>query len=664
MRQTFDLSTLTWTLTGWHPWFWKPHCSMETGASLLPAVGPILVSIPSSVQQALRDAALLPDWQHGLNSLNCEWVEHRHWVYETDLPDDWVASTDHVYLDCAGLDFQGCLLVNGIEIGTFRNTFLPHHFDLTPFLLPRSNHLTIVFTENPPALGQVGFTSQFRDWKARFYYIWDFTPRIVQTGIWDTITLTATTGDAIERLALYTEYDYVTQRGTVIVDGACQHTGATAVEIAVFDAGHEIACQTFPVSSAWHHQVGDIPVKPWNPNASGEQQQYTVEIRLLASNHQVVDTERRRVGFRSIDWQPCTNAPRDAEPWICCINGAPTFLKGINWVPLRPTFADLTETDYRERLTLYRDAGVNLLRIWSGAVLEKEVFYNLCDELGLLVWQEFPQCSSWLENWPSEDPARIAEIHEIAISYITRRQHHPSLIMWCGGNELQGAVDGGKVGVGKPIDRGHPMMVELADVVQRYDPTRRFTPTSPTGPTFYAVDSAYGQDVHHEVHGPWDHSGPMESWQAYWDADDALFRSEVGMPGSCSEALLERISDGPILPADNSNPLWRHSGSTWIQWTTYLTEGGDPDDLQVYVTWSQQRQAEALAYAAQACQRRFPAIGGIIFWMGHDAFPCPVGLSLIDAFGNPKPAFWAIARIFRQQPNCVAPPVATKSEGV
>lgn len=653
MHQTFDLATLDWTLTGWHPRFWRPHCSMETNVQLLPDIGPLTIKIPGSVQQALRAAEILPDWQHGLNSRSCEWVEHRHWVYEADLPDAWLQA-DRLQLDCAGLDYQGYVFLNGKEIGTFKNTFVPHAFELTPFLSPSGNHLALVFTENPFALGQVGYTSETSDWKARFYYVWDFTPRIVQTGIWDRMSLTASTGDAIDRLSLYTEYGAATQRGAVVVRGACRVQAAAQVEVLIVDETREIIRHVFPISDEFTYRVEDCFVAPWQPNGAGTQQRYTVTVRLLDTEQQVLDATSRQVGFRQIAWLPCANAPADAEPWICSINGTPTFLQGINWVPIRATFADVTDAEYRQRLTLYRDAGCNLIRVWGGAVLEKEIFYDLCDELGLLVWQEFPQCSSWLENWPSEDATRIAEISEIARSYIARRQHHPALLMWCGGNELQGAIDGGHVGVGKPIDRSHPMMATIEQLVQADDPTRRFTPTSPLGPTFYATEEAYGQGVHQEVHGPWNYSGAFESWQAYWDHDDALFRSEVGMPGSSALALIQALCDGPILPADATNLFWKHSAANWLQWQDYLADGGDPEAPEAYVAWSQHRQAQALGYAASACQRRFPAIGGIIFWMGHDTFPTPLSLSLIDAAGNPKPAFHAIAEVFQQTTDVAA----------
>jgi len=369
---------------------------------------------------------------------------------------------------------------------------------------------------------------------------------------------------------------------------------------------------------------------------------------LLDGEGNILDREERSVGFRQVGWKACEGGPEGALPWICEVNGEDVFLQGFNWVPIRPNFADVGEDQYRRLLETYRDLGTNLLRVWGGAVLEKECFYQICDELGIMVWQEFPLSSSGIDNWPPEEPQAIAAMEEIATSYVRRRQHHPSLIIWCGGNELQGALDGGKQGIGKPVDCEHPMMAVQEEVVQALDPTRRFLPTSSSGPRFGAAAEDFGKGLHHDVHGPWNHAGSLEGWYAYWDGDDALLRSETGMPGSSSAEIL-RVFGGELAwpPDKHRNPWYRHVSPWWDQWGEYLAEEGDPEDLEGYVAWSQKRQADGLAHVTRRCKERFPAIGGLLFWMGHDCFPCPINTAVIDFNGEPKPAGEAIGRIFR-----------------
>ena len=187
--------------------------------------------------------------------------------------------------------------------------------------------------------------------------------------------------------------------------------------------------------------LADLPVEPWWPNGIGPAKTYT--LRMEAAIQGEPWRLDRIVGFKRVRWLPCEGAPEDAEPWICEVNGTPVFLQGANWVPPRTCYPDSSDDEYRRLIDLYRDMGCTCLRVWGGAILEKESFYRLCDEAVSLVSQEFPLSSSSDDNWPHEDPEVIVELSHICISYIARRAHHPSSCSWCGGNELLGGGDKG-----------------------------------------------------------------------------------------------------------------------------------------------------------------------------------------------------------------------------
>jgi len=192
------------------------------------------------------------------------------------------------------------------------------------------------------------------------------------------------------------------------------------------------------------------------------------------------------------------------------------------------------------------------------------------------------------------------------------------------------------------------MLKALGEVVRDLDPTRRFLPTSASGPTFAGDVETYGQGVHWDVHGPWRAEGDLGGeWSAYWRGDDALMRSEVGAPGPSSADLIRRYAgDMDPLPGTLENPLWRRT-SWWIEWPQFAAEMGcEPATLEAYVAWGQERQARALAIAAGACKARFPRCGGFIVWMGHDSFPCTANTAVIDFEGHPKPAAYALADVF------------------
>lgn len=606
-------------------------------------------AVPGSVQGALRAAGVLPDWNVGLDARACDWVENRHWAFETALPAEWFTDGGQVRLECQGLDDRGWVLWNARDIGTFCGAFVPHIFPVGTTSSEGRHHLQIVFDCPPRWLGQFGYTSRMTEWRARFNYTWDWTCRLVQIGVWDTLTLVVSDGEELAELAVTTDAAVETATGILMAQGTIAGTRGTHLCLRLCDGEavirqEMVTREAFAAGCRWE----GLPIALWWPNGAGAQPLYDLHVDLCDADGTVLDTETRRVGFKHLAWEPCAGAPAGADPWLCVVNGQPLFLQGVNWTPVRPNYADVTVDEVTARLDTYAALGCNMLRVWGGAVLEREAFYAGCDARGLLVWQEFPLSSSGMENWPPEDEASIAAQSEIAVSYIRRRQHHVALALWCGGNELQGNLAGEKVGTGKPVDLSHPLMARFQALVAAHDPTRRFLPSSSSGPRFCAEEREFGQGVHWDVHGPWAVQGTMDDWQRYWEHDDALFRSETGCPGA-SPAALTRQYGGPLapMPASHDNPLWRRT-YWWIEWEACCAElGREPATLDAYVAWSQQRQTTALRIAVSATKRRFPAVGGILLWMGHDSFPCTANTAILDFHGHPKPAAEAVGEVFR-----------------
>lgn len=650
MRNRFDLSALDWRLSGWTPHLWRLMQTMELGETPNAEVTGIPAKVPGSVQQALRDAGLLPDWNVGLNSRACEWVENRHWIYETTLPDEWFAAGKAFQLVCMGLDYQGTVYLNGRSLGDFCGTHVPHRFDLTPHLQPEKNSLRILFDLSPRWLGQFGYTSQVREWKARFNYTWDWIPRLVQIGIWEEIFIEATDGQRIEAFRCTTDADVESGTGILRVWGQAEAKEGANLRVTLQREGRVIRSEEIPVEqfNASGMLWRDLPVELWWTNLAGGQPLYQVHGTLLDAQGREIDRESRRVGFRNIVWRSCEGAPEGADPWLCVVNGKPIFLQGVNFVPLLPNFAEASPERYRTLLTLYRDLGVNTFRVNGVGYLEKEPFYDLCDEFGLLVWQDVPLSSSGVDNVPPDDENAICQVAAILHSFIPRRQHHPSLLLWSGGNELHER----KEGYGAPCDTSHPLLKRLEEVVRAEDPGRRFLPTSATGPRFNADPKAFGKGLHWNVHGPWKPWDDLTGWEEYWREDDALFRAESGAPGACSADIIRQYAgDLDPMPVAADNPVWRRPLTWWIEAEQFEAEHGrPPQTLEEYVAWSQQRQARALSIAVGACKARFPRCGGVLLWCGHDCYPCPANTSLIDFHCQPKPAALALQKIWRGEP--------------
>lgn len=654
MKKQYDLSQLDWKLAGWIPESWRMQPDAEElNTSPYAEVAAMPAKVPGSVQAALLDAGRIEDWNAGMNAVACEWVEHRHWIYEAHIPDDWIEIGLGFRLNCLGLDNAGYVMLNGKPIGEFRGAYQPHVFDLTPLIRAERNILRIIFDTPPKWLGYTGFTSKFTEWKARFSYSWDWMVRFVPIGIWDDIFLEVTDGIEISDFVCVADADMSDSTGSLKMQGRIPPS-EVEVKVGLYGDGAVIREKTLTASEFTAAGISwtGLEVDLWWPNLEGDQKLYTVTCTLIDCDGAVVDEITRRVGFRNIAWQMNEDAPADADPWLCTVNGKPIFLQGINWTPIRPNFADLTEEDYRKRLDIYKDMGLNVFRVWGGGILEKEVFYNLCDEMGLMVWQEFPFSSSSFENWPPEDPVAIREMRGIARSYVRRRQHHASLIIWCGGNELHKKApqeDGTILAVAAGLD--HPMLAMLKEVVEEYDPARRFVATSPTGPLLDGDPKDAGKGLHWDVHGPWMPGDDLNDWVEYWAADDALFRSEVGSPSASPTHILDKYAakDSFTAPTADS-PAWRRQFDWWwwAEWPKFKVQNGrDPESADEYVAWSQDRQAKALGIAAKACKDRFPGCGGFIVWMGQDCFPCTANTSIIDFDGDPKPAVAALKEIFR-----------------
>lgn len=617
-----------WTLSGWRQNDWELALTPERAKVRNPDVGPVPATVPGSVRGALRAAGIVPDPMIGRQSRLSEWIENRHWSFERELPSgvaDGLAPGARIVLVCESLDYAGAVLIDEDVVGEFTGTFVVHEFDVTDAVLAGGRTLRIVFTDVPDGLGQNGRTSRIRPLKPRFSYGWDWTPRIVQTGIPGQLRLERRESAALRATRITA--DPGTATITVALPPDVSASVRVTTEAGILTAqGTGTVTVPVPAPRTWHVGQPNVP--------------YPVEV--TASDGQVL---RRAVGFRTITWRPTASAPAGAEDWLCVVNGDPVFLAGVNWVPIRPDYADVTDDEYRLRLQTYRDLGFVLIRVWGGAGRERDVFYELCDELGLLVWQELPLSSSGLDNEPPRDDAFIAQLTRVAREYARDLAHHPSLLLWSGGNELT-RVSAPAV-PGTPLERTHPTLAAAEAALSVADPGRRFIATSPLGPRFEADAAEFGRGLHHDVHGPWEFAGAPEQWRAYWRADDAVLRSEVGVSGASSMDLLTRyeLHDAPDKAA--LRQLWTHSSGWWLA----DFDRSDTDDLARWVGASQQRQAEMLAVAAESTLARFPAAAGFVVWLGHDTFPCAVSLSLLDYDGAAKPAALALARVFSTSPH-------------
>jgi beta-mannosidase len=393
-------------------------------------------------------------------------------------------------------------------------------------------------------------------------YGWDFCPRIVHQGIWRPVTI----DPPPELFPVVTLEDEI---GTVEVDG-------------------EVVLRV------------DAP-ELWWPNGMGEQPLYDLEVGGV----------RLSVGFRTVTF----------EDYELHVNGVPIPVRGWNWVPLDALYGVPRPEKLAQLLGLAARANVNLIRVWGGGLLETPEFYELCDRLGLLVWQEFAQSSSGIDSAPSDDPEFIRTLVEDARQIVPRRRRHPSLAIWCGGNELDG-------------DDSTPVLAALKEVVQELDPGRAWLATSPLGP----------KGAEPDVHGPWEHQG-LRKHHEHYETRTSKLHSEFGVEGMTNRRALEAlIPEEQRWPADRSNPVYEHLGAWWNNAPLVQESfGGRIEDVETMRRCSQWLQYEGLRYAVEATLARG---AGTIPWQLNEPYPNAWCTCAVDYHGVPKPAYYGVARAY------------------
>lgn len=458
-----------------------------------------------------------------------------------------------------GVDHEAIVFVDGEEVGRHEGAFTPFEVELGA----GERLLAVAVREAPECEPQVGETRRVTVHKSRMGYGWDFCPRLVHQGIWRPVTLDAPP----EFFPVVTLQDDI---GTVSVED-------------------DVVLRV------------DSP-ELWWPNGMGEQKLYDVEFGGV----------HFKVGFRDVSF----------DDYELRVNGTAVRVRGWNWVPIDALYGVPRPEKLAHLLCLAARANANLIRVWGGGLIETPEFYDLCDRLGLLVWQEFVQSSSGIDSKPSDDPAFVATMTEDARQIVPRRRARPSLALWCGGNELEG-------------DDSTPVLAALSHVVRELDPDRHWLPTSPVGEA--------------DVHGPWEHQG-LRVHNGHYDGQASKLHSEFGVEGMTNRRTLAAlIAEEHRWPTDRSNPVYEHLGAWWNN--TPLVQaafGGRIEDVETMRRCSQWLQYEGLRYAVEATLRRG---AGTIPWQLNEAYPNAWCTCAVDHRGDAKPAYWGVARAYRGAPS-------------
>ncbi|GIG26684.1 glycoside hydrolase family 2 protein [Cellulomonas denverensis] len=601
-------------------------------------------TVPGSAVTALAAAGELPDPYRGRNSRAAEWTGSRSWVFArgVDLPP--TAPGERVVLELDGIDPSGTVFWDGRRIGRVDGLYHSLRIEL-PDPTPGPHRLAVVVDPLPESQPQVGRTERVRVHRPRVTEGWDFCPRLPHQGLWRSARIVIDRVQLAE-LTVRTELDPAGD-GTVRLAGAIEvgDDGPAAIEVAVLDRdGREVAHTVVEPAAngpvrALHPTVPVPSPALWWPRGLGDPVTYTVRVRATGGTR---DLWRGTVGFRTARLVANTGAPDGALGYTAEVNGRRLPLVGWNWAPADAQYGALRPERVRHLVQLAADSGARLLRVWGGGLVETEEFYQACDRAGLLVWQEFSQSSSGMQSAPATDPEFVAMLRREARAVVPPRTHHPSLLLWGGGNELD--LDG------IPLDEDRsPALAALREEVARLDPGRSWLPTSPTGPAFHhrADVIAAAPEDQHDVHGPWEHQG-LTGQQALADSGTCLAHTEFGVEGMANRRLMDHLVPAEdVWPLDRSNPVHRHLGEWWDN-APLVAEcfGGRLTGVEAYRRASQHLQATGLAYAVEADRRRWPRCSMVLPWQLAESYPNTWCTAVVDHLGDPKPAYHAVARAF------------------
>ena len=611
--------------------------------------------VPGSVHLDLMRAGVIPDPFVRLHERDAAWVDDSDWVYETTFAAE--TPGPNMFLRFLGLDTIAEIALNGQPLGTTDNMFIAHEFPVGGRIIAGENHLSVTFRsalragrERQAAWNKSGEDTLPYHWdnwnerafvrKAQYQYGWDWGPVLRGCGIWQPVELVTV---PIARLGDWQHSVEFTDDGKALVTVTAEvermpgHED-TPVTLKISTGSESSVTLSVPSGAGILAVTGAVTFQDtqrWQPNGLGEPQLHYFGLSL-ASGELNCGTRLLSIGLRTVELIREPDADGKGESFKFRVNGSDLFIKGANWIPEDSFPTRITKAKLRERIGQAKDAGFNMLRIWGGGFYESDDFYDICDEMGILVWQDFTYGCSYYPD--TGDYAEAAKIE--ATAAVKRLRHHASLALWCGNNENLTMYEGNWTGTRPPRFLGDHFYQEiLPAVVAAENPETPYWPGSPYGGP--DANSADFGDCHN-----WDVWHGRGDWVHYTE-NDSRFCSEFGFAASCGLGAWDTC----LAPAD------KHPHSPAVRWHDKTRKGYDvylamvdihfpkSQTLEDLVYYTQCNQAEALKYGVEHYRRRKGRNWGTLFWQLNDCWPVQ-SWAVIDSQGEPRAAYFACKKFY------------------
>lgn len=609
--------------------------------------------LPTDVHWALHRAGKAGHPYVGLNARDLRWVEDKAWWFRKRFTVPESFEDKYVRLMVEGTDYYGHYWLNGRYLGRSEGAFGAAKMGVHGLRTTGDNELIVRVECGGYKHGKEGGAPRASLVKSELWSGWATGAHDLNTvGIWQPLRLVANGWPCLERPFVRTvalDDSSAVVRTTVEVcsmnDMDAEYEVAVRIRGKGFDT--EIEEATTCVRPLQNMVLADLDIEVpsprlWWPNGLGDQPRYQATITLSLDGQQV-DRLVVPFGIRTIERSLGGGQRNDyaQKAWVFHVNGRPMFVKGTNWMPI-DALADVSRERYEWHLSMARDAGIQMIRVWGGGILEPDVFYDLCDEYGIMVWQDFPlNCS-----WQASKIDRNLWKHTVMWT-IFRLRNHPSLAFWCGGNEFP------------PDD---PANSDLVGTLSRYvrilDGTRPFMAASPDEGDFHGYPQWDASECWNSplVRGPFG-----SEWGSHGMPTAPTYR-EIVRPEEAGAVI------GPTLLKMDKQLMQERFPEIAYHWVEFnparlpqmLARGSAYDDLE---TVPLQRFTQAIAagsaefykYSAEAARFGYPNNGGLLFWVWKRPWPI-VGIQICDGFGQPLSVYYDVKRAYGSPWPCLVPP--------
>ena len=591
-------------------------------------------TVPGAVQLDYARAEKYGPYYYGDNWKDYLWMEDVYWTYSTEFPKPDLKADEELYFTSKGIDYKFDIIFNDKIIQSQEGMFTPVQLDLTGLLRGNNRLLIRIYpipklkTSNPDPAAQAS-----QSVKPAVSYGWDWHPRLVPSGIWDETSLEIRDQTRIENFT----FDYSLSRSLdtarlTIATGTSLPSGNYVFTL--YDrSGNQVLHKEGAINNSQVNFKLDFPgPELWWCHDQGDPYLYHLDFKIFR-NGNPVDEINRKVGFRKIrlvmnpgtwDVQGFPKS-RSNPPITIELNGRSIFCKGSNWVNPEIFPGIITRERYLELLDMAYHANFNLLRVWGGGIVNKDAFFEICDSLGIMIWQEFPlACNNYVGT-----PAYLEVLQQEATSIINRLRSYPCLALWCGGNELFNSWSG-------MTDQSLALRL-LNSLTFQLDPSRPFIMTSPL----------MGMG-----HGNYVFKNPETSEEVFQWMPKAKCTAytEFGVPSPSDVEVLKTFLPPDQLWPPKPGTVWEthhayHAwvGDTWLQQSMIESYFGPSHSLEELVGHGQLIQSQGYKCIFEEARRQKPYCSMAMNWCFNEPWPTAANNSLINYPSIAKPAFNAVS---------------------